>query len=62
MVKIHPDEQRWREVLRAQGLRVTSAMLATLHALEQSNDALSHETLSLKMGENAGQSHALPHS
>lgn len=53
MVKIHPDEQRWREVLRAQGLRVTSAMLATLHALEQSNDALSHETLSLKMGENA---------
>lgn len=42
---------KWRELLRSHGLRVTSAILATLHCLEHSSDAMSHEALSLKLGD-----------
>ncbi|MFG1173923.1 Fur family transcriptional regulator [Erwiniaceae bacterium CAU 1747] len=51
MDKIPTHEQKWRELLRSHGLRVTSAMLATLACLEQSSDALSHEVLRQRMGD-----------
>lgn len=50
MDKIPAHEQKWRDLLRSHGLRVTSAMLATLACLEQSSDALSHEALLQKLG------------
>ncbi|MBK0093602.1 transcriptional repressor [Erwinia sp. S63] len=53
MDKIPAHEQKWRELLRSHGLRVTSAMLATLACLEQSSDALSREELFLKLGDNS---------
>lgn len=53
MDKIAAHEQKWRELLRSHGLRATSAMLATLACLEQTSDALSHEVLFERLGDNS---------
>lgn len=44
---------KWHQIVRSHGLRVTSAILATLDCLERSDEALSHEALTLKLGEQA---------
>lgn len=44
---------KWHPIVRSHGMRVTPAILATLARLEQSEEALSHEALTLKMGEQA---------
>ncbi|EPY9770973.1 TPA: transcriptional repressor [Klebsiella variicola] len=51
MNKKPTESLQWREVLRSKGLRVTSAILATLECLERNDDALSHEALSKKLGD-----------
>ena len=53
MDKKAAQADKWHPIVRSHGMRVTSAILATLACLEQSGEALSHEALTLKLGEQA---------